>query len=186
MLQSGAVHGLPHSSVFAALSRPWVRLMSRVPLLHLRLSLPLFELLIVNEPYADQATHGEIFREISQRDSGLGSRKASEADQFDSSLGSLPLLRLSVENIRIAGASSMSLFGAGLSQNVLAAPSSRHSKVNDRENCRISGSAERLHERLSYYILGENQQQGGLRSGIVTMAPEFLTCGGALVRLEYA
>ncbi|KAL8273864.1 hypothetical protein Esti_002187 [Eimeria stiedai] len=187
-LLAGAVRGLPQSSTFAALCQPWVWFIPRMPLLHLRVAFPVFELILVNEPYDDQVTL--VHAETSLTKASRPGCKISRSRSWRSSQAfllpcSAPLLRLSVEDIRFAGANIMALSEAGSEGGMLLAESLRDNQDHGREDSKVKASAEQLHERIKLHLLGELRLGRGPNRTVAPSTPKLLACGGANIRLEF-
>ncbi|KAL8454249.1 hypothetical protein Emed_000358 [Eimeria media] len=139
--QAGEVRGIPQSSMFAALCQPWVWSISRMPLLHLRLSFPVFELILINEPFADQMTavHAETsFAKVPQHGCKTNrSRPLKDLETFFLP-SSAPLIRFLVEDMRFAGANIMALSEAGSEGGMLLAESLRDNQDHGRGDFEIA------------------------------------------------
>lgn len=96
----------------------------------------------------------------------------------------LPLLRLSVEGIHVAGANVTTLFENGFGGELLLAQSLRDSQTEVVAGCPMALSAERLHGRLKQHLLSRTRRKRGPNQNSETANAEFIACGGANARLE--
>lgn len=143
--------------------------------------------MVINDPYAEQDTLAPAWEHAiytSQPSAGLEHSGARAADRMLSSPRSVPLMRLSVEGIRIAGANVMALFETGATGELLLAQSLRDPQAYACESSQLTASAEQLHERLKQHLLQEVQQRSDWKHDLMTKASEFLACGGARIRIE--
>ncbi|KAL8425709.1 hypothetical protein Efla_003087 [Eimeria flavescens] len=186
--QSGVLRGLPQSCLFAALCQPWVWSLSQVPLLHLRLSLPLFDIVLSNEPYSDQTTLPLAGARLEE---GFGTRsdtqdsclKEAQHRHFPNHV--VPLLKLSLSDIRVAGANIFSLSEASSEGGILLAESLRGAHAYMSDDCQTRSPAESLHERIQVFLLNEASLRRSLNRKDSSTVPDFLACGGAQIQLDF-